>query len=810
MKKFILLVACVLSFEYASSCSDYDPEYEYYNLFMQELISDAQYYPFLLTYESGYYTANDSTYVKNENIEEWQNYLAITYDQAFYLVYIATRNNLQSLIQGKKATDPKLDFANGSFVAKHMQALRYLSYAKYLEPYMTIHSEDTDSWSYRPDITVANLNYRKVMTTLEKSWATESDKELKLRYGYQMVRFAHYNREFKSAVNYFYKYVEALKFKPAIYYYALDQKAGAEAGLKQYSVANYDFFLVFSHSKNLKESAFQSIRFSKNTDYTNLLNKAKTATEKNDVYLMLGYLDFNNPLSSLTKIVKTTPDAIQAKVLMARAINSLERSYIPTNNYGFCDTCYLKVTDKRFPIAEGVETEKFFNQLLTTSKGLANNANVKEKNFWNLTSAYLLFLKKDFSTAKQYLAKVETKNKLYATQKTSLAMYIDICEQPLITADVEKMLSTKYKSTFLQSKRNEYTWRTDNFLEDVLANRYYIQKDYAKSFLMSNNITSLENNPDMTLLDALEAFYNKANKNDFEKYIAKNMYPSQSDSKINEANFDMPSYFSNMRGTVYLANGDIEKALASFKKVNPRFSQYRLNWSSDGKNEYTTFKGQYNGFSGISNSIFGYNKIECFDCGEDTVMQTDYLKEFPFIKPSMNKLELTEALLELRKTASLGNEQAAKANYLLGNFFYNTTSTGYFRHILRFDQDNAYCEKYRSTTPINIYSNIYFKNYGYSSFFVNKISVSQQYLEKAYQLSQTPELKARIAFALSKCEQETYYEKKYGNSYYWVESDDILIKNRKYFAELNKYKNTSFYNDIKTSCLYFNYYVNHY
>ena len=176
----------------------------------------------------------------------------------------------------------------------------------------------------------------------------------------------------------------------------------------------------------------------------------------------------------------------------------------------------------------------------------------------------------------------------------------------------------------------------------------------------------------------------------------------------------------------------------------------------------------------------------------------------------MNKLELTEALLELRKTASLGNEQAAKANYLLGNFFYNTTSTGYFRHILRFDQDNAYCEKYRSTTPINIYANIYFKNYGYSSFFVNKISVSQQYLEKAYQLSQTPELKARIAFALSKCEQETYYEKKYGDSYYWVESDDILIKNRKYFAELNKYKNTSFYSDIVTSCLYFNYYVNHY
>ena len=270
MKKFILLVACVLSFEYASSCSDYDPEYEYYNLFMQELISDPQYYPFLLTYEPGYYTASDSTVVKNENIEEWQHQLGITYDQAYYLVYKASRTNLQNLIQGKKITDPKLEFANGVFAAKHMQALRYLSYAKYLEPYMTIHSNNTDSWNYRPDVTVANLKYNNVISTLEKSWAAEGDKELKLRYGYQLVRFAHYNREFKSAINYFNKYVEALKFKPAIYYYALDQKAGAEAGLQQYGAANYDFFVVFSRSKNLKESAFQSIRFSKKTDYNDL------------------------------------------------------------------------------------------------------------------------------------------------------------------------------------------------------------------------------------------------------------------------------------------------------------------------------------------------------------------------------------------------------------------------------------------------------------------------------------------------------------------------------------------------------------
>ena len=84
-------------------------------------------------------------------------------------------------------------------------------------------------------------------------------------------------------------------------------------------------------------------------------------------------------------------------------------------------------------------------------------------------------------------------------------------------------------------------------------------------------------------------------------------------------------------------------------------------------------------------------------------------------------------------------------------------------------------------------------------------------------LAKDNELRARIAFALSKTEQLAFYLK-YDilSDYYYRHSDEnspendgILISNRKYFKELSKYSNTKFYKEVKTNCLYFNYYVAH-
>ena len=65
-----------------------------------------------------------------------------------------------------------------------------------------------------------------MVNVLIRSWNAETDKELKLRYGYQLVRFAHYNRKYDDALTLFDKYVETLDYKPKIYYDGVKILAG--------------------------------------------------------------------------------------------------------------------------------------------------------------------------------------------------------------------------------------------------------------------------------------------------------------------------------------------------------------------------------------------------------------------------------------------------------------------------------------------------------------------------------------------------------------------------------------------------------
>ena len=61
-------------------------------------------------------------------------------------------------------------------------------------------------------------------------------------------------------------------------------------------------------------------------------------------YFLLGYQDFNDPLPMMKKIYDIDPESEMLKVLGARAINELERNYLPVYYYQNPDT--QDTTDK--------------------------------------------------------------------------------------------------------------------------------------------------------------------------------------------------------------------------------------------------------------------------------------------------------------------------------------------------------------------------------------------------------------------------------------------------------------------------------
>ncbi len=739
---------------------DFEEDY-YYNFFKQELVQAQEYQPFLASWER-YYSPYKKG--KNENIEAWQSHLGLSYEDAGYLVFKAAKEQIDNLIEKRAVSDKKLNFATPSWTKKHLQALRYLSYAKYLEPYMMIIPSNDDEWSYsyyRDENTAdaSGLDYQEVMNLLQREWNAQKDKELKLRYGYQMVRLAHYTRRYAEAVDCFNRYVASLNYRPVMYYYALSQYAGAERGLGNTDVANYLFSKVFSNTKNLKEMALTSINFSSEVDFSEFLKQAESKNEINDAYLLLGYMSFNNPVPMAEKIVEKSPNAIQAKVLAARAIHELEWKY----NRKSSENTMLYTEEGRYA-SSLVKEDDFFAQTLNFALKMAKNRKIKDKNFWNLAATYLHFLNKDFAAAKTYLAKIDEKVAAYKTPKKQFEAYIYLCEQTTITPEVEKVWFEKYKNGY----------DADNgFINEVLSNRYFVQKEYAKSFMIIYPVTNLEsNNIDSDLLEQIEIFVAKPGKTELEKSIL-------SSSTSEYATDDLPQYFSYLWGHYYLVAGDLQKSLAAFANVKPSFK-----W------QYTfDAHGGYDGFSGIPDKIFGYNQIECFECPAGQVMKNDYSSQFPFIKKTMNKKELAEALVQLEKTGEQENETGAKANYLLGNFFYNISVTGYYRHIFSFDINNSYnSEKF----------DYYEQRYSDSG---ELTGIANDYLIKAGDQAGNEELKARIAFAQSKCYRDGYLR--------FSEYNRVEIS-KTYFAELAKYKNTLFYEEVKTHCKYFGYYLNNY
>ncbi|MDR7129403.1 hypothetical protein J2X69_001740 [Algoriphagus sp. 4150] len=810
-------------------------DYYYYNLFAQETIDEPQYLPFLMTYDAAYYTSETTT--DNENIQDWQRYFDISYQQAYELVFTASKNEIDALVKGNPIENNSLSFANPSFVKKHKQALLYLSYAKYLEPYMAVKHTEGYSWYSRPDRSVSELDYAQVIRVLERSWKAESDVDLKLRYGYQLVRFAHYNLEFNDALDYFKTHVEVLNHRPIMYYYALDHKAGAERGLGNHMQAMHDFFQFFTHTANKKDQALTSMKVTMDLDFERLLQEATTTHQQNELYLLLGFKEFNNPLAAFDKIISNDPNAPQAKVLMARAINHLERSFLPTEYYCPYDkpNCWEGVADLRIPLGANSQSIVFLEQTLEASLNQIKNPNIEDVDFWHLTSAWLYFIQKNNTASKAQLDLV--KQTKYQPQKDKLEMLLLIIGQPIVSSEFEEILVNRYKifNDAEDEERDSYWPSTNDFIIDVLANRYVLQKDYAKAFLLQNSILNLEYNPDLELLDAIEELYYKKGKNVLEQHLVASITPKHYDYNIRkyvtDKTFDFPVYIAFVKGNTLLRQGKAKQAKEQFELVPDDYARVKDSYSTATQQ----YEPLYNGYANVPASIFGYNRIECFECPEDMLIgetqkavELDCLDDFPFIKPMMNKGELAEAVLQLEKAANKKGEKAAKAHYLLGNFYYNTTTIGYYRHILAFDSSNGNGSKYsnylswsgqyvvkKPTYPL------YFKNYGFQSWFPDNFHLPLEHLDKALKLAKDDELKAQILFAAAKCEQGIFYSTQDDDELNNLKSLNyqdrynkrLEVKNtryREYFKKLKDYDHTAFYEEVKTYCKYFDYYTSHF
>ncbi|MET3535611.1 hypothetical protein [Chryseobacterium limigenitum] len=904
MKKYILSLA-VLSLFYTKSdaCAWSDPDYEYFNLFTQSIIKDKSYLPFLHSYSTRFYTDFKQSQIPDENIESWRKFFnnQLSYAETDFMVNKMSMNDLNELKKGTPNNALLTKLGTG-FYQKYHEGIDYLIEAKYLEPYMKInYVESADSFYYRENSTdknATNLDYPKTISALTSLYNAAKNPEIKQRYGYQLVRFNHYTRNYDAALQAFKTYVEPVKLKGAPYFMSLDQLAGAQRGLQMNSDANWNFFQVFMNSKSRKESAFVSMKLSDTASFNNILKRAGTNEEKNMGYFLLGYEDFTNPIPIMEKMFDINPDSEILKVMAVRSINELERSYLPTYYYASTDngnnstaeksTTNTHVDPAKAETPEVKEKElsfwqkivRFFKKLFgiksdpTTENNKADQSDDelldnpnripfytknqsyyyddKQKDFlddlekftektktkskdeyWQIADAYLKFLKKDYKASTEILEDIKTNNPEYLEEIKRMKVLNDIVSQPKITAEYEDHLMKDYAEYFVEKEVKKDSTQSDydsyygpvpstaSFLKDVLANRYFLQGEDGKSFLMSNKLSDLQYNPNSSLVKSVEDFYRKPNKSQFEQQIiAKN---------INDVG-NIDAFFSVIYGDRAMRMADFEKAKSYYQKAQSFTGIPRLNYEWTENNQKVTprqYAGtEYNGFKNISNLIFGHNVWESFESADNISMETEDYSAFPFIKNSMNKLELSDALIQLKKIGSGKDEKAAQANQLIGNLLYNTSILGYYREVFVMDIDNSNGGKYDfwntdKKTPYQYY----YKNFLDSSYIEpDNFDVAINYYKKALDLSNNKDQKARVLFQMASAEQGKYYQYEaknpskidYSDPKYSEKSDAYQIqlndiknqKYRTYFAILkSQYADAEVTKNLMGSCSYFSYFM---
>jgi hypothetical protein len=900
MKKYILSLA-VLALFYTKSeaCAWSDPDYEYFNLFTQSIIKDKSYLPFLHSYSTRFYTDFKPNQIPDENIDAWKKFFnnQLTFAETDYLVNKMNINDLNALKKGSP-TNQLLTKLGSGFYQKYHEGIDYLIEAKYLEPYMRINYVESPNSFYfnetQAEKNATNLDYNKTISALTSLYNAAKNPEIKQRYGYQLVRFNHYTRNYDAAAQAFKTYVAPIKLKGTPYIMALDQLAGAQRGLGLNSEANWNFFQVFKDSKSRKESAFVSMKLSDTASFNNILKRANTDDEKNMAYFLLGYEDFNNPIPIMEKMFEINPDSEILKVMAVRSINELERNYLPIYYYSSNDNNATvqttnnvnKTTDQ--PETEAPEIKKeelsfwqkivrFFKNLFGSSKDkksteskagqdddeLLNNPDripvftknnywydekskdflddlekftdkTKEKSkdeYWQIADAYLKFLKKDYKASTEILNDIKTTNPEYLEEIKRMKVLNDIVSRPKIDAEYEDHLMKDYAEYFTEKEvKKDSTETTDydyygevpstkDFLKDVLANRYFLQGEDGKSYLMNNKLSDLQYNPNSSLVKSVEDFYRKPNKTQFEQQIiAKN---------INDVG-SIDAFFAVIYGDRAMRQADFEKAKSYYQKAQGFSGIPRSEWNYDAKKQIPLQypANVYNGFNNISDLVFGHNVWESYQSAPDESMEKEDYSQFPFIKPTMNKMELADALVQLQKIGTAKNEKSATANRLIGNLLYNTSILGYYRQLFVMDIDNTNGGKYdfRSTNKQNPYQ-YYYKNFLDRSYIEpDNFDLAINYYKKALDISSDKEQKARILFQMASAEQGKYYQYEAQNPSNidysdpkWSEKTDAhqkqldQIKNQKYrtyFALLKtQYANTETAKNLMGSCSYFSYFM---
>lgn len=644
------------------------------------------------------------TNMMQDNLDEWHTrYCARAEKTDIYsVVYDWPKSDLEEVINAITVKGYGLSpylrqntFANYLYKNGCTETLRYLQYTRDCEP----HVISTDAWENRPSST-AIINSLILRGRDELMQCTSH--YIRLRYAFQIIRLAHYSKQFNRTVELYDWLMPKVDNDPSlIEYWILGHRAGALQALGRYAEAAYDYTKVFLNCPSKRESALQSFQIRSDEEWKQAYILCRSNQERATMYALRAYQDRSRALEEMKLIYQLDPKIEYLDVLLVRELRRLEKQLLGLefNKNREQNRRYHKIPQPGMDDYL-IQVQDFVQQINLEQK-------VGNPELWAIAEGYLEMVSGDFYAAQKSFERIEGKIKDEALleQLEIFKLGAQIGAYQEVTDDMEDdvanlMLSNTYFQRF-PSKFVPYT-------RDKMGWLYQRYRMPGKAFLAHYPFRDLRINPQETELNDLLAMLQQRRLNRMERNLLK-----QGDTLLTVNDIHM------LKATVLLDQYQLAASLEEMKKID------RNAWTDYGV--WAPFIERFH---------------DCVHCPiRDTVT-------------FLNRGEIIERMLDLEYRALANRLEGGGYFYQMGVAYYNMTYFGSAWQVMDNFRSGSSLKRRKSAKDPSIVPDERFALGNREHF---DCTQALNYFNLARQFTGSRELAARATFMAARCEQNNYY-----------------------------------------------------
>ncbi|MCB0550175.1 MAG: hypothetical protein KDD19_21580 [Phaeodactylibacter sp.] len=704
--------------------------------------------PFFVDFDAleRYYERKGNPQIQG-NIEEWyERFCEVPrFQDIGVLVYQASSSDLEQLEAAIRSPSVPISYflRENSFAQylhrkKCVETVRYLTFAKQCEPFVV----RSDAWKDAPN-TARQRRQGLIDEGLEAFRRTKSH-YIRLRYAYQLIRLAHYNKEYRQVLELYDFLMPKIDNDPSIIeYWIMGHKAGALLALGDRVEAAYLFSRIFENCPSKRESAYRSFSVKTDEEWKACLLRCQNDQERATLYAIRA----NNPNSKLAvemnNIYSLAPDSPYLPLLLIQEMKNLEKHLLGVsfNDKRRRNERYYGIPSKDAG-KRVIELQRFVSQVL-------NEGLIDDVVLWRLAEGYLSFLSGNYYDARaafNQARKVAAKGSFLDEQLRVFELALQISSYQAISDSMENQVAYIRQIEDLYEKYEDFTDFTDDKMYQLYSQNGFV----GKAFLFQHKVSELRPNPQPDILDELISVCNKPNRTKLEDQLV-----AQGDSTFLYQLLDM-------KATYLMNNYQFEAALETMKMMP------RVEWDNYGL--YYPFIERIN---------------DCVHC-----------KGWPDNISPLNKGELLERLLELEYEAKAGTGNTAWNFYQIGLALYNMSYFSYSWKAMDY---------YRSGSSLNLANLrdgdevIDDPRFPYGNREHLDCGQARYYFERARLATDSLNFAAKATFMAAKCERNEYYVNR------WREGSVQTFEN--FNLLLQTYSGTAHFQTFLEECKYFKAYA---